>query len=278
MLPDGIHGDGLTALPRPNMTQPVLIQRHASTLVLTLNRAHAGNSISTEVVEALQHGFEEARAEPQLRCVIITGAGEKFFSSGGDLKRYRALQTSEQLRAAFAGPRALMDRIEAFPIPVIAAVNGWALGGGAELMLAADIRIAARDARIGFPYVKLSLMPGWHGAERLVQTVGHAAASVLLLRGTPVGAEQALQLGLVHELADRDQLLNRALAIAEDFATAAPLSLAATKQLLRGINRLDHAGARALADASFEQLWLSRDHREAEAAFAEKRQPLFRGN
>ena len=259
------------------MTDPILEQRHPHTLVLTLNREYAGNSISIDVVEALQRSFEQAREEPELRCVVITGAGQRFFSTGGDVKRYRALHTREQLAETFARPRALMDMIEAFPLPVIAAVNGWALGGGAELMLAADIRIASRQARIGFPYVKLSLMPGWHGAERLVQAVGHAVACSLLLRGAPVDAEKALALGLVHELADADQLLPAALVIAEDFAGAAPLSLAATKQLMRGIGRLDHASARSHADDLFEQLWLSEDHREAEAAFAEKRSPQFKG-
>jgi len=259
------------------MEQPILKQRHSQTLVLTLNREHAGNSISIEVVEALTHSFAQAREDPQLRCVVITGVGQRFFSTGGDVKHYRALQTREQLSATFARPRALMDLIETFPLPVIAAVNGWALGGGAELMLAADIRIAAREARIGFPYVKLSLMPGWHGAERLVRIVGHAAAGSLLLRGVAVDAEQALALGLVHELADSEQLLPAALALAEEFAGAAPLSLAAIKQLLRGIGRLDHIAARAQADELFEHLWLSEDHREAEVAFAEKRRPQFKG-
>ncbi len=260
------------------MTEPVVkSERRQSTLVLTLNREHAGNSISIDVIEALTDSFKQARAEADLRCIVITGAGRRFFSSGGDVKRYRALKTREQLRETFARPRALMDLIEAFPLPVIAAINGWALGGGAELMLAADIRIAAHEARIGFPYVKLSLIAGWHGAQRLVQTVGHAAASALLLGGAPVTAREACRLGLIHEIVEADQLLPAALARAEEFAGAAPLSLAATKELLRGIARLDHSGARAQADELFEQLWLSEDHREAEAAFEEKRSPRFTG-
>ncbi len=260
------------------MTKPILTSQYDSTLVVTLNRQHAGNSISIDVVEALSDCFESAREDPHLRCIVLTGCGDKFFSSGGDVKRYRALQTREQLRETFAKPRALMDLIEDFQLPVIAAVNGWALGGGAELMLAADIRIAARHARIGFPYVKLSLMPGWHGAERLVQTVGHAAACSLLLRGEPVDAERALQLGLVHEIAETGELLDAALAVAGQFASAAPLSLAATKQLLQGIGRLDHATARKQADTLFEQLWFSDDHRQAEDAFEQRREPKFKGS
>ncbi len=256
---------------------PLLKQRIKSTLLLTLNREFAGNSISLDLVESLQSSFDSARNDPQLRCIVITGSGKRFFSSGGDVKQYRALKTETQLAATFAQPRALMESIEAFPLPVISAVNGWALGGGAELLLATDIRIAARSARIGFPYVKLSLMPGWHGTERLVRAVGHASASALLLRGNPVNADRALQLGLVHELADDDALLEVAMQCAQEFEDAAPLSLAAIKQSLRTNGRVDHANARVEADELFQQLWLSEDHREAEAAFAEKRSPEFKG-
>ncbi|MDX1432477.1 MAG: enoyl-CoA hydratase/isomerase family protein, partial [Gammaproteobacteria bacterium] len=134
------------------------IERHGATVLLTIDRPHAGNSISAEVTAALDDAITSLGDDAGLRAVIITGAGEKFFSSGGDIKQYRALDTRAALEGAFARPRELLDRIEALPVPVIAAVNGYALGGGAELMLACDIRLAAPHATIGFPYVRLGLM------------------------------------------------------------------------------------------------------------------------
>ena len=146
--------------------------------------------------------MDKLEKDRDLVAIIITGEGDKFFSSGGDIKQYRELVTREQLQSAFARPRRLLDRLEALPVPVIAAVNGIALGGGAELMLACDVRIAAPAASIGFPYVRLGLTPGWHGAERLTRAIGYANAMHLLTTGEPVDAAEALRLGLVNRVCD----------------------------------------------------------------------------
>ena len=252
-------------------------ERHGATLLLTVSREHAGNSISAEVTAAFENALDQAELDRSLRAVVISGAGDRFFSSGGDIKQYRALRTREQLERAFARPRALMDRIEALPVPVIAAINGWALGGGAELALACDIRIAAVAARLGFPYVRLGLMPGWHGGERLLRTVGYAAAMRLLMSGEAVDAGEACRIGLLSEVVDEVPVVDAALALAAHFEQAAPLSLGAIKQSLRAAQHHDQESARALADGLFADLWLSEDHREAEAAFTEKRPPMFRG-
>jgi len=259
------------------MSAPLRIERREAIALLTIDRQDAGNSISGEVVEGLEAFFDEAREDPELRAVVITGAGDRFFAAGGDVKRYRELQSREQLRAAFERPRRLMDDMEEFPHPVIAAVNGWALGGGAELMLACDLRVIAPHAQVGFPYVKLSLIPGWYGAERLVSAVGETAARSLLLRGEPVAAEEALRIGLVSEIAGEGGALERALELATELSTRAPLSMGATKRVLRAVRSESGTRVRAIADREFEELWMSDDHREAEAAFAEKREPRFRG-
>lgn len=259
------------------MGEPLSIERRGATALLTIDREHAGNSISADVIAALEGFFDGARDDPDLRAVVLTGAGERFFAAGGDVKRYRELASREQLRAAFERPRRLMDDIETFPHPVIAAVNGWALGGGAELMLACDLRVIAPHARVGFPYVKLSLIPGWYGTERLVAAVGETAARSLLLRGEPVGAEEALRIGLVSEIAGEEGALARALALAAELASRAPLSMGATKRMLRAVRTETGSRMRAIADREFEDLWVSEDHREAEAAFEEKREPRFRG-
>ena len=245
--------------------------------MLTIDRQEAGNSISTEVVEMLARFFDEADDDESLRAVVITGAGERFFAAGGDVKRYRELRSREQLRTAFERPRRLLDHIEVFRRPVIAAINGWTLGGGAELMLACDMRIADEGARIGFPYSRLSLISGWYGAERLVSAVGQGPARNLLLRGQPVDAGEALRIGLVDEMAPAGTVLERALQVAAEFRHLAPLTIGATKRLLQAISRESHSHARAVADREFEDLWVSDDHREGEAAFAEKRPPVFKG-
>jgi enoyl-CoA hydratase len=260
------------APPRPVLA----VERLGAVVVFTIDREHAGNSISAEVTAAFEAALASLDGDADLRAVVITGRGERFFSAGGDIKQYRALRTREQLEEAFARPRRVMDSLESLPVPVIAAVNGYALGGGAELMLAADLRVAATRARIGFPYVRLSLMPGWNGIERLARICGYGAAMHLLATGEPVSAEEARRLGLVGEVVEGD-VREAALALARRFESTAPLALAACKRSLQAVSRLPAAEARAFANEQFAALWLSEDHREAEAAFAEKRDPRFRG-
>jgi enoyl-CoA hydratase len=260
------------------MNTAVSISYTDSIAVLTIEREEAGNSISAEVIAALETFFMSTEDDPQLRAVVITGAGERFFAAGGDVKQYRELRSREQLRAAFDRPRRLMDRIEQFPRPVIAAINGWSLGGGSELVLACDLRVLAADAQIGFPYAKLSLVAGWHGARRLVTTIGQGAARNLLLRANPVDADEALRIGLVHEIAPQGEALSCALRMAAEFKDLAPLTAGATKRMLYAIANESASHARSVADREFEDLWVSDDHREAEAAFEEKRTPVFKGS
>lgn len=252
-------------------------ERRGAAQVITITREHAGNSISREVTEAFEQTIVPLEKDATLRAVIVTGSGDRFFCSGGDIKQYRDLRTREQLNTAFARPRKLLDHLEALPVPVIAAVNGYALGGGAELMLACDIRLASPEAKIGFPYVKLSLIPGWHGIERLARSCGYGIAMHLLTSGEAVSATEAKRLGLVNEVVTEDSVLDAALAFAARLESAAPLSLAATKRVLQRAFSHSPQSARHFAEQTFADLWMSDDHREAEAAFAEKRKPKFRG-
>lgn len=260
------------------MSSEVLrVERRGPAALLTVDRPHAGNSISAEVTAALDEAITSLEKDRAIVAIVVTGAGNKFFSSGGDIKQYRELVTREQLQSAFERPRRLMDRLEALPIPVIAAVNGIAMGGGAELMLACDMRLTAPNASIGFPYVRLGLIPGWHGTERLTRTCGYANAMHLLATGESVDAREAHRLGLVNRVCDDVPVVDAALMLVEKLARAAPLSLAATKRVLLGAYHLPRDQARRLAEDDFADLWLSEDHREAEAAFAAKRPPAFKG-
>ena len=260
------------------MSSEVLrVERRGAAALLTIERPHAGNAISAEVTAALDEAIDDLQSALAPVAIVITGTGDKFFSAGGDIKQYRELVTRDQLQSAFERPRRLLDRLEALPLPVIAAVNGIAMGGGAELMLACDMRLAAPTATIGFPYVRLGLIPGWHGAERLTRTCGYANAMHLLATGDTVDAEEARRLGLVNRVCDDVPVVDAALALVDKLARAAPLSLAATKRVLLGARQLPREQARGLAESEFADLWLSDDHREAEAAFADKRRPVFKG-
>lgn len=261
------------------MSEDVLrVERKGAALLLTITREHAGNSMSREVTAAIESAIASIEGDASLRAIIVTGSGTKFFCSGGDIKQYRDLETRERLGEVFARPRNLLDHLETLPVPVIAAVNGYALGGGAELMLACDIRFAAPQAKIGFPYVKLSLIPGWHGIDRLSRNCGYGTAMHLLTTGEPVSATEAKRLGLINEVVTEGSVVDAALKLSGRLEVAAPLSLAATKRVLTSAYTQPRDASRKLAEQTFADLWMSDDHREAEAAFAEKRPPKFRGN
>ncbi len=256
----------------------VLAEQHGTTLVLRLNRPEAGNAISGEVALALGDQLRVCAADAALRTVIITGAGPRFFCTGGDVKAYAQLADAAELDRVFNLMRDVCDAIEALPCPVIAALNGFTIGGGAELALACDLRIAESAVQVGFPQARLGIIPGWDGIERLVRLVGRAAAAKLLYSGQRVSAADAHGLRLVDEVVADGKALERALELAATFAECAPLSLGATKAAIREAGGdLPDAERRRNARAALGRLWFTEDHKEAERAFAEKRAPRFNG-
>jgi enoyl-CoA hydratase len=259
-------------------SSPVRREKSGAALILTICRPHAGNSVDTLTAKALGDELRAARRDKDLRAVIIAGEGDKFFCSGGDLKAYRALTTKRQPASAFGRARKLLDDFEAFPLPVIAAIDGYALGGGMEMALACDLRFASANAKLGMPQGRLGLIPGWNGIQRLVEVVGRGTALRLLYAGETVAADDALAMGLVDEVATNgSSALQHAVAFAERLGKTAPLSLAATKAVTLASLRTSSANATKIATREFEKLWFTDDHREAESAFVEKRVPVFHG-
>lgn len=256
---------------------PVLARREGSCLVLTLNRPGSGNSLSLDTLQALRRELAACAEDATLRSVILTGAGEKFFCTGGDVKRYRELADAGEFNQAFDVARDLLDQIESLDKPVIAAINGFALGGVVELALACDLRFAQSGAQIGLPQARIGIIPGWNGVERLVEAVGRATAMRLLLTGERVPAVEALRIGLVDAVAEAGGVLELALEYCAKLDQVAPLSVAAVKRAVIATLRLPQADARQVARGLIEGLWFSADHKEAEAAFAEKRPPRFTG-
>ena len=260
------------------MSEPVVVaERHGRSLVLRLNRPEVGNAINREVAEALGAQLRACSGDAMPSTLIITGTGQRFFCTGGDVKAYAKLTSPDELNQIFGLMRDVCDALEQLPCPVVAAINGFAIGGGAEMALACDIRIAEASAQVGFPQSRLGLLPGWDGAQRLFDTVGRSAAAQLLFSGKRVSAEEARSLRLVDEVVADGSVLSHALELANTFAEVAPLSLGAIKHTLKAAASADAAQARIDARACFARLWFTEDHAEAERAFAQKRAPKFSG-
>lgn len=253
--------------------RPVRSTERSGALILTIDREQAGNSVSRDTAQAMREALGASAGRTDLRGIVVTGAGDRFFCSGGDLKAYRAISSPEELAETFAVVRGLLDDIETHRLPVIAAINGYALGGGAELALACDLRFAVAGAKFGMPQARLGIIPGWNGAERLMRAVGYARAMRMLLTCEQLDAEAAVAAGLVDAVAEDGDVVEYALEFLAGLP-AAPLAVLAIKQAL---GAAAHGDGRATGEALFEELWFSEDHREAERAFAEKRLPAFRG-
>ena len=248
-------------------------ERAGAALLLSLDRPSAGDALDEATILALRARLDRAAQDATLGCIILCGTG-RFFCAGGDLKAYRALEDTAALERVFGAARALLDAIEAHPLPVIAAIDGYALGGGAELAMACDLRVAGAGAVLGFPQLRLGIIPGWDGTERLSALVGRGTAMRLLLTGERLSAEAARGIGLVEVVAENAR--EAALRLAAGLEAAAPLAIRGAKQAL-GTLDLPRAEARKLAAAIFARLWFTEDHREAERAFAKKREAIFHG-
>lgn len=252
-------------------------ERVGTAQVLTIDREDAGNALSLEVADGFMAALDALDGDGNVRSVIVTGAGDKFFCTGGDVKRYRALTTPEELERVIGRTRGVLERLETLGLPVITAVNGYALGGGMELVLASDIRLAASHATFALPQVRLGITTGWNGIERLVRDIGFSRALRMVTTGERVSAGDAVRLGIVNDEITGKPVLQAALELAETLTGTAPLAVAAAKRVAHAAARLPIEDAKKIGDEMFANLWFTNDHREAEAAFAEKRKPAFRG-
>lgn len=243
--------------------------------IVTLNRPEAANALSTRMGEELLAAWTELAARPDLRCVILAGAG-RHFAAGADLKERNGMSDEAwalQHRLFEAMIRAQL----AVPVPVIAAVQGAAMGGGCEMLLAADFAYAAEGARFGFPEVGLGIMPGLGGTQLLPRAVGARRAIELLTTGRPFSAAEALDWGLVNAVVAADALMDTVRGVAAEIVGKAPLSVRALKTVVRRGAHLDLAAAMDFEVAEYDKLFVTGDRREGVAAFNEKRPAAFRG-
>jgi enoyl-CoA hydratase/carnithine racemase len=238
--------------------------------VLTIDRPHARNAIGLGTMDALERALERLASEP-VNALVITGAGDRAFVSGGDLKELSAIRDEAGATAMATRMRDLLDRVATFPAPVIAAVNGHALGGGAEVAVAADIRVAAADVQIGFTQVRLGIMPAWGGAERLAELVGRSRALLLVGTGRVLDAAGAESIGLVDVVAPRESFETTWRALAADFGALPEGAGRAIKDVIAAAKPSVHPTLADGAVRHFAGLWVGEEHWAAAERFASAR-------
>lgn len=257
-----------------NADAVVLRDQPASGVVrLTLNRPAARNALNTALRLALAEAFNALRDDDSVRCVVLRGSGG-CFAAGADLKEMAPLSASGMARLPVVQA---WQAIASFPKPLIAAVTGPALGGGCELVQHADIIVAGRSARFGQPEVSVGIMPGGGATQRLVRALGYWRAMRIVMTGEPIGADEALLMGLVSEVVDDERLDARALEIAQTLASRPPLALRAIKQAALAGADAPLATGLALERRAFELLFDTEDQKEGMRAFAERRAAVFNG-
>jgi enoyl-CoA hydratase len=255
----------------------LLTQLENGIFTITVNRPDKLNALNKTVIEELSSAVDEVINNQSIRSAIITGSGAKAFVAGADISEFSSLDAAGGKALAQRGQDLVFSKIENCPKPVVAAVNGFALGGGCELAMSCHFRIASDNARFGQPEVNLGLIPGYGGTQRLVHLVGRGRAMELLLTANMIDANTALQYGLVNHVVPLDELMSKTRAILELINTKAPLALAGC---IRAANAVfdESKNGYDVEINSFGELFDSADAKEGAAAFLEKRKANFRGN
>jgi enoyl-CoA hydratase len=254
----------------------LLIERDGAVLIVTINRPDKLNALNTQTVTELGEAMAAARTDAGVRVIILTGAGEKSFVAGADINEL-AVQSPVNGREHARSGQEVFDRIERLGKPVIAAINGFALGGGCELAMACTLRIAADNAKLGQPEINLGLIPGYAGSQRLPRLVGRGRALELLLLGTPIPADEAWRIGLVNKVVPGAQLMTETRALAQQLAAKAPIAVRYILDAVAGGLEMSFADAQTYEATLFGLIATTDDMREGTRAFLDKRKPDFRG-
>ena len=257
--------------------ETLLVERDGPIAIVTINRPKVLNALNERVLSELSDVFDELEAERSVLAVVITGAGDRAFVAGADIGELAALANAKAGEEKARAGHVVGHKMEHSRLPVIMAINGYALGGGLELAMAGDIRIASSNAKLGQPEVNLGIVAGFGGSQRLPRLVGEGMASYMLLSGEPIGADEAKQANLVEKVVPPDQLMAEAKRIAKLIASKGPLAIAATKKLIhKGLQTDLHAGLE-LEAVEFGKISASADAKEGTRAFLEKRHADFKG-
>jgi enoyl-CoA hydratase len=258
------------------MADVVLISRDGPITTLTLNRPDKLNALDAALLDALQQALERLAGDSSVRLAILTGAGDKAFAAGADIAAMQSLTPDQATAFSNQGHR-IGTLMETAPFPIIGAVNGFALGGGCELALACDFLYASDRAKLGQPEVKLGVIPGFGGTQRLARRVGIGLARELCYTGRAIDAQEALRIGLVNAVVPHADLMPRVLEVAKSIVAMGPLAIAECKRVLLEGADLPLPQANALETAGFAKLFATHDQREGMTAFLGKRAPEFTG-
>ena len=258
------------------ITTGILVEREAGLMTITLNREHAANSLNRGLLLELGSALGEAAASRQVRSVIITGAGDKAFCAGADLKERKEMD-DEDTKRAVSLIKCTINQIEAMPQPVIAAINGAAFGGGLELALACDFRLAADHARFGLTETSLGIIPGAGGTQRLPRLIGIQKAKELIFTAKRITAEEAESLGLILKAVPQDSLMEEARQLAGLMMANGPVAIRQAKKAIRLGMETDLQTGLEIEELAYNETIPTKDRKEGLAAFAEKRKPVFSG-
>lgn len=254
--------------------QYVLTEKKGRIGILTVNRPEKLNALNTQVVKEIASAFKELEGDPDIRVIIITGAGDKAFIAGADIAEMKEMTPLQALEFASNGQKAL-EALEASDKIVIAAINGYALGGGLELSMACDVRIASETAQVGQPEITIGVIPGWAGTQRLTRLVGKTKAKELVLTGKRIKAAEAERIGLITMVVPPDKLMEETTKIADTLSALGSFSLGAAKHVIDHGAEIDFEKAQELERQYFALCFASPDQKEGMAAFLEKRKPQF---
>ncbi len=256
--------------------QYVIYEKSERRATITLNRPDALNAFNKDVVEEILKALEDAKNDEKIRVVILTGAGEKAFSAGADIKTMKGFDALKARELSLMGEK-LCSAIENFEKPVIAAINGYALGGGLEVAMACDLRIASDKAKMGQTEINIGLIPGWGGTQRLTRLIGKTKAKELVFTGKMIDAKTAERLGLVNMVVPADQFREAVRKFAMELAEKAPVALRIAKALINKGADMSLDAAIALEREGFGVVGSTEDLQEGVSAFIEKRKPVFKG-
>jgi len=250
-------------------------EQRENVLIITLNRPNKLNALNRSVIGELSEHLKQNRANDDVKAIIITGEGESAFAAGADISEFQEYPTKEAILMAKRGHE-VFNRVENYPKPIVAAVNGFCLGGGCELAMATHFRVCSNNAKFGQPEVNLGLIPGYGGTQRLPQLIGKGKAMEMLLTGDIIDAEQAKQLGLVNYIFPQEKLVDETVKILQKIIKKAPLAITEIINAVNAFYKKDVDGFDKEIQ-SFGELFETDDFKEGTEAFINKRPPLFKG-
>ena len=254
----------------------ILYEKKGGVATVTINRPKALNSMNEETILEILSTLDDIRKDEKIKVVVITGAGDRAFSAGADINMMKAGGALEARKSSQLGQR-LMNEVEDLEKPVIAAVNGYALGGGLELAMACDLRIASEKARLGQPEINIGLIPGWGGTQRLPRFVGKGLAKEIIFTGKMIDAKTAEQHGLINKVVPADQLKSAVEELTTELMNKPPVAIKLAKELINNSTETSLRIGITNESEAFGVLGSTEDFKEGTAAFLEKRKPEFKG-